>query len=72
MTTIYLLEEYDESYGRTEVVACFAKYPTIEMISKVNVFEMSEDIIHELLDNGKVELAIPYITYHIVPMGLIK
>ena len=72
MTTVYLLEEYDESYDRTEVIACFAKYPTIENILRAITFVIPDDMIYELLDTGRLELAIPYITYYIRPMELIK
>ena len=41
-------------------------------ISRAITFVVSEDMICELLDNGRLELAIPYITYYIRPMELIK
>lgn len=72
MKRIHLLEEFDNSYERTEVVACFKDYPTLETIYDTNIPLLSNEQLTTLITEGELEIESPWITYYITPLRLIE
>jgi hypothetical protein len=72
MTRIYLLEEFDNSYERTEVVACFKDYPTLKTMCDANIPVLSNEQLTTLIAEGELEIESPWITYYITPLRLIE
>jgi hypothetical protein len=72
MKRIYLLEEFDNSYERTEVVACFKDYPTLKTMCNTNIPVLSNEQLTALITKGELEIESPWITYYITSMRLIE